>query len=115
MVVEISYFTISVTSKKIGVKPHVLRFWEKKFLFLKPKKGISGRRYYSPNDIEMLILIKNLLYNEGFTIKGAINYMNIKLRKNSIKDNVLDYDSFNADLDYTISLIKEGNNILKKI
>ena len=66
-----SYLTISKTANKIGVQPHVLRFWEKNFTIINPKKNsVGGRRYYSSSDIEILILIKGLLYTEGFTIKG---------------------------------------------
>ena len=72
-----TFLTISQTAKKTDIPSHVLRFWEKKIIFLKPKKGERGRRYYSSNDIEVLLLIKKLLYEEGFTIKGAINFMNL--------------------------------------
>ena len=73
-----SFFTISKTAKIIGVQSHVLRFWEKKFVSINPKKSLSGRRYYSSKDIEFLLIIKKLLYEEGFTIKGAVNYINKK-------------------------------------
>ena len=53
-------------------------------LIINPKKkGIGGRRYYSSSDIEVLILIKGLLYTEGFTIKGAVNFINEKYKKNN--------------------------------
>ena len=73
---EIStYYTISNVSKKLKVPTHVLRFWEKKFNFIKPKKNHTGRRYYSNQDIVNLEIIKDLLHNKGYTIAGAIKHM----------------------------------------
>ena len=63
--------TISEVSELIDVPPHVLRFWEGKFVSLRPLKRSGGRRYYRPNDIALLRRIRNLLYVDGFTIKGA--------------------------------------------
>ena len=70
-----AYKTISETSKLLDIPSHVLRFWEKKFSNLKPKKSVGGRRYYSPSDLQILNSIKNLLYNKGYTINGAISYL----------------------------------------
>ena len=67
-----SYYTISNVSKKLKIPPHVLRFWEKKFNFIKPKKSKTGRRYYSNQDILNLEIIQDLLHNKGYTISGAI-------------------------------------------
>lgn len=111
---EIIYLTISKTSKKLDVLPHVLRFWEKKFISLNPKKSRGGRRYYSNLDIDILIIIKDLLYNKGFTIKGAANYMNLKYNKVNIESDVSTYPILKSDLNESIRLIKEGINILKK-
>ena len=69
---ENAYHTISETSKILDIPPHVLRFWEKKFNFLNPKKGIGGRRYYSPQEINNLKQIKKLLYDDGFTINVSM-------------------------------------------
>lgn len=63
--------TISEVSELIDVPPHVLRFWEGKFVSLRPLKRSGGRRYYRPNDIALLRRIRKLLYVDGFTIKGA--------------------------------------------
>ena len=63
--------TISEVSELIDVPPHVLRFWEGKFISLRPLKRSGGRRYYRPNDIALLLRIRKLLYVDGFTIKGA--------------------------------------------
>jgi len=108
MNLEDNFFTISKASEIIGVKSHVLRFWEKKIKLAKPNKLFNGRRYYSSLDIKNLQLIKKLLYDEGFTIKGAINFVNNENINNNKNENFLQKVS-------TISnLISEGNNLLKK-
>ena len=91
---EDNFYTISKTAIIVGVQTHVLRFWEKKFLLIKPKKSLSGRRYYSSIDIKYLLMIKKLLYEEGFTIKGAINLINNKYKD---KNNSL-YDKANQKI-----------------
>lgn len=63
--------TISEAAELLDVPQHVLRFWETKFSQIKPLKRNGGRRYYRPEDIETLLQIKNLLYKQGYTIKGA--------------------------------------------
>ena len=63
--------TISEVSKVLDVPPHVLRFWEGKFTSLRPVKRSGGRRYYRPDDVDLLRRIRKLLYIDGFTIKGA--------------------------------------------
>jgi len=109
------YLTISKTANKIGVKPHVLRFWEKKFFIINPKKkGANGRRYYSSSDIEVLNLIKDLLYTEGFTIKGAVNFINDKYKNKAPSNNENEtFDSY-YDLNIAIDLIKDGCKILQR-
>ena len=66
-----AYKTISEVSAFLDVPAHVLRFWETKFNQLKPMKRSGGRRYYRHEDIALLQTIKALLYDEGYTIKGA--------------------------------------------
>jgi DNA-binding transcriptional MerR regulator len=65
------FFKIGEVAKIIGVKPHVLRYWESEFPSLRPKKNPSGQRIYAKADIEAIVEIKNLLYNEQYTISGA--------------------------------------------
>ncbi len=67
--------TIGEAAKEVGVEPHVLRFWEKKFKQIDPVKRGSGRRYYRAEDISFLIKLRTLLHDEGFTIKGAQKYL----------------------------------------
>ena len=66
-----AFRTISEVSAALDVPPHVLRFWETKFTSLRPLKRSGGRRYYRPDDVAVLTRIRNLLYKDGFTIKGA--------------------------------------------
>jgi len=65
------YYSISEVSDLVGVKPHVLRYWETQFKMLRPKKGRGGARMYRKRDIEALFEIKQLLYDQRFTIAGA--------------------------------------------
>ena len=104
------FFTISKTAEIIGVQSHVLRFWEKKFHSINPKKNLSGRRFYSSNDIETLLQIKKLLYEDGFTIKGAISIIDKNNQKNSENAD----DTKNIKLNKSINLIQEGLNLIKK-
>lgn len=66
-----AFRTISEVSEALDVPQHVLRFWEAKFTQIKPLKRAGGRRYYRPDDIDLLKGIRTLLYGEGFTIKGV--------------------------------------------
>ena len=65
------YYSISEVSDLVGVKPHVLRYWETQFKMLRPKKGRGGARMYRKRDVETLFEIKQLLYDQRFTIAGA--------------------------------------------
>jgi len=65
------YYSISEVSDLVGVKPHVLRYWETQFKMLRPRKGRGGARMYRKRDIEALFDIKQLLYDQRFTIAGA--------------------------------------------
>ena len=66
-----AFRTISEVAEELDVPQHVLRFWESKFSQIKPMKRGGGRRYYRPNDIELLRGIRHLLYGEGYTIRGV--------------------------------------------
>lgn len=65
------FFKIGEVAKLMGLKPHVLRYWESEFPSLRPKKNPSGQRIYTRTDIEAIVEIQNLLYNERYTISGA--------------------------------------------
>ena len=67
------YFTIGEVSELCGVKPHVLRYWELEFTQLRPMKRRGNRRYYQHHEVLMIRRIRDLLYDQGFTISGARN------------------------------------------
>lgn len=66
-----AFRTISEVADSIGIPQHVLRFWESKFSQIKPMKRGGGRRYYRPEDVEVIDAIRRLLHDDGYTIKGA--------------------------------------------
>jgi DNA-binding transcriptional MerR regulator len=66
-----AYYSIKEVSEIAHIKPHVIRYWESEFRALKPKKTHGGRRRYSIEDLKLLLIIKKLLYEDGYTIKGA--------------------------------------------
>lgn len=65
------YFKIGEVAEIAGVKPHVLRYWESEFASIRPTKSRSKQRLYRRQDIELILRLKDLLYNQGFTISGA--------------------------------------------
>ncbi len=67
------YFTIGEVAQLCGVKPHVLRYWEQEFTQLRPMKRQGNRRYYQHHEVLMIRRIRDLLYDQGFTIVGARN------------------------------------------
>lgn len=73
------YFTIGEVSELCGVKPHVLRYWEQEFTQLKPVKRRGNRRYYQHHEVLLIRRIRELLYEQGFTISGARNRLDTRL------------------------------------
>ena len=82
------YFTIGEVSELCGVKPHVLRYWEQEFTQLKPVKRRGNRRYYQHHEVLLIRRIRELLYEQGFTISGARNKLDSRLGR----DGELDID-----------------------
>ena len=74
------YFTIGEVSELCGVKPHVLRYWEQEFTQLRPMKRRGNRRYYQHHEVLMIRRIRDLLYEQGFTISGARNRLDESFR-----------------------------------
>ena len=72
------YFTIGEVSELCGVKPHVLRYWEQEFTQLKPVKRRGNRRYYQHHEVLLIRRIRELLYEQGFTINGARNRLDAR-------------------------------------
>jgi DNA-binding transcriptional MerR regulator len=77
------YRSISEVSEEIGVKPHVLRYWETQFPTLRPRKNRAGNRMYRPEELELLGRIKELLYDRRFTIEGARRHLLEERRVNT--------------------------------
>lgn len=80
------YFTIGEVSELCGVKPHVLRYWEQEFTQLKPVKRRGNRRYYQHHEVLLIRRIRELLYQQGFTISGARNKLDSHLAQDAGAD-----------------------------
>jgi DNA-binding transcriptional MerR regulator len=80
------YFTIGEVSELCGVKPHVLRYWEQEFTQLRPVKRRGNRRYYQHHEVLLIRRIRELLYEQGFTINGARNRLDSHGRPNGSAD-----------------------------
>ncbi|MBP5214976.1 MAG: MerR family transcriptional regulator [Alphaproteobacteria bacterium] len=89
-----AFKTIAEVAEEMGVATHVLRFWETKFPQIKPMKASGGRRYYRPDDVEVLKLIQNLLYRKRYTIEGAQQYIKEKGLKNLLEQGEIQKDFF---------------------
>lgn len=81
MIPDRLFFKIGDVAELVGVKPYVLRYWESEFALVSPQKSHAGQRLYRKSDVESLLMIKHLLYNERYSIEGARNRIN-ELRKN---------------------------------
>ncbi|MDY6786946.1 MAG: MerR family transcriptional regulator [candidate division WOR-3 bacterium] len=104
-----TYYTISEVSEMTDVKPYVLRYWEKEFHELSPRKHSSGRRMYIADDIELIREIKYLLYEREFTISGANKELKSKERNKQLD---IDFTG-NRDNGYIISQLKDIKKILE--
>lgn len=91
-----AFRTIGEVATDLGLPPHVLRFWESKFNQIKPQKRRGGHRYYRPEDIDTIKEIKALLYERGFTIKGAQKHLKNK-KKGLVSDGEFALDSEKID------------------
>ena len=89
-----AFKTIAEVADELGVATHVLRFWETKFSQIKPMKAGGGRRYYRPDDVEIIKLIKGLLYNNRYTIEGAQQLIKSKGLKNLLGEEEIQKDFF---------------------
>jgi DNA-binding transcriptional MerR regulator len=79
------YFRIGEVSRLAGIKPYVLRFWETEFSSLGPKKSGKGHRLYRRKDVELVLEIKRLLYDNRYTIEGARKYLDARSRETGVK------------------------------
>ena len=100
------YFTIGEVSELCGVKPHVLRYWEQEFTQLKPVKRRGNRRYYQHHEVLLIRRIRELLYDQGFTISGARNRLDEIAAQPAVEAQT------GTDLDQIRSAIREVLDLL---
>lgn len=100
------YFTIGEVSELCGVKPHVLRYWEQEFTQLKPVKRRGNRRYYQHHEVLLIRRIRELLYEQGFTISGARNKLNERGSRSMVTEEVPEEKSGVATLSIDIENIR---------
>jgi DNA-binding transcriptional MerR regulator len=101
-----AFRTISEVSSEINIPAHVLRFWETKFPNINPLKRSGNRRYYRPEDVKLIIKIKTLLYDNGYTVKGVQKLLKENDNKNNEKNNIKEKLS---------SILEDIDNIIKKL
>ena len=101
-----AFRTISEVSSEIDIPAHVLRFWETKFPNINPLKRSGNRRYYRPEDVKLIIRIKTLLYDNGYTVKGVQKLLKENDNKNNEKNNIKEKLS---------SILEDIDNIIKKL
>ena len=106
------YFTIGEVGDLCGVKPHVLRYWEQEFTQLRPMKRRGNRRYYQHHEVLMIRRIRDLLYDQGFTISGARNKLQelVQLERDNRRndESMLNGVELSEDLDTALSDEFEG-------
>jgi DNA-binding transcriptional MerR regulator len=97
------YFTIGEVGELCGVKPHVLRYWEQEFTQLRPVKRRGNRRYYQHHEVLMIRRIRDLLYEQGFTISGARNKMQeISQSQRGLKKETIDDNAFEEPINHDV-------------
>ena len=110
------YFTIGEVSELCDVKPHVLRYWEQEFAQLKPVKRRGNRRYYQHHEVLLIRRIRELLYEQGFTISGARNKLNERGSRNVVVEEMpvervvtvsspVDVDAIRSELEAVLALL----------
>lgn len=107
------YFTIGEVGDLCGVKPHVLRYWEQEFTQLRPMKRRGNRRYYQHHEVLMIRRIRDLLYDQGFTIVGARNKMQeiLHLSREEQHEKPADFH----EIEITDAKIMSGHNLTKPL
>jgi DNA-binding transcriptional MerR regulator len=86
MVAQKEYYAISEVCDLVGLKPHVLRYWETQFQVLNPSKNRSGNRVYQRKEIKLILLVKHLLYEEKYTVEGARAKLDVMRRGGTLRD-----------------------------
>jgi DNA-binding transcriptional MerR regulator len=100
------YFTIGEVSELCAVKPHVLRYWEQEFPQLKPVKRRGNRRYYQRHDVLMIRQIRNLLYEQGFTIGGARQKLSGEDAKDDVNQSQQIIRQLRVELEEVLQILK---------
>ena len=100
------YFAIGEVAELCGVKPHVLRYWEQEFTQLKPVKRRGNRRYYQHHEVMLIRRIRELLYEQGFTISGARNKLDAGGAAQPPQADVLDLFAVRAELNAILGLLR---------
>jgi DNA-binding transcriptional MerR regulator len=111
------YFTIGEVSELCGVKPHVLRYWEQEFTQLRPVKRRGNRRYYQHHEVLLIRRIRELLYEQGFTINGARNRLDSHGRPNGTSADIEDMGETgeNSQANATVDVDQLRKDILQVI
>jgi DNA-binding transcriptional MerR regulator len=105
-----AFRTISEVADGIGIPQHVLRFWESKFTQIKPMKRGGGRRYYRPEDVDIIEAIRGLLHDDGYTIKGAQKL----LREHGVKAVIQQTYVIHSGDDVPTQLPEASNEVLPR-
>lgn len=113
------YFTIGEVSDLCGVKPHVLRYWEQEFTQLKPVKRRGNRRYYQHHEVLLIRRIRELLYEQGFTISGARNRLDGRGNETVVPEiepappaPAVDIEMVRAELQDILALLRQGSSVV---
>jgi DNA-binding transcriptional MerR regulator len=110
------FFSIGEVCELTGLKPHVLRYWESQFSFLNPAKNRSGNRVYQRREVELILLVKHLLYTEKYTIEGARQKVDEHRKAGDLRRisraalNVQALESVETELREVLDLLGEGGN-----
>jgi len=108
------YYSISEVAELTDVKPHVLRYWESKFKMLRPKKNRAGNRMYRPKEIDLILRIKELLYERRYTIAGARRTL-LDERRSGESQMEMDFERKAAEKGIVKAVKKELEDILEML
>ena len=109
--IEKQFYSINEAAKILELPPYVLRYWEKEFKMLRPKKNRAGRRVYTRREIEIVMNIKKLLYEDGFTIEGARKRL-VTMKKEEIEQIPLPFRKPRDIIDEVKHELKELQGLL---
>jgi DNA-binding transcriptional MerR regulator len=109
------YFKIGEVSELTGIKPHVLRYWETEFNIVRPMKTASNQRLYKRKEVEMIFEIKNLLYEERFTIAGAKKALQERSKTKEQKQLTMGFENSEENKEVLRKIRKEIMNLKKLV